>query len=300
MTRTFFLCLLFLMPLDALGAQAVVPQGTWGARSSTGLTFVGKWTAVPDTTNGTVTGTWTLVNAEGSTVANGGWSASKSPDAWIGNWRAANFGGSEHEFSGSWNSSVELKVSARFADLFERAAQTIVSGSWRSGNNSGAWSIKAQAAEKTTPSTSNPGNSEMDRLLRDFRAIVHPPEEKEILGRWLMVREIDTEQFLTGKAGPDHILFDERGVRDTTAGRPYKWALIVSLDNEGRLIGSSRTTWTRPERSRFDFSSREIMFSKDYGGHAPYHYRCRMPAANRLVCILDKANPGHAVEFRKF
>ena len=146
MIRSFFLCLLLLIPLDISGAQAVERQGTWGARSSNGLTFGGTWTAVPDLTSGTVTGTWTLVNAQGTTIANGGWSASKSPDGWIGNWRAANFGGSEHEFSGSWKSGVELKKTARLADLFEKAAQAIVTGSWRSGNNSGAWSIRAQVA----------------------------------------------------------------------------------------------------------------------------------------------------------
>jgi len=146
MIRSFFLCLLLLIPLDISGAQAVERQGTWGARSSNGLTFGGTWTAVPDLTSGTVTGTWTLVNAQGTTIANGGWSASKSPDGWIGNWRAANFGGSEHEFSGSWKSGVELKKTARLADLFEKAGQAIVTGSWRSGNNSGAWSIRAQLA----------------------------------------------------------------------------------------------------------------------------------------------------------
>jgi len=260
---------------------------------------VGTWTAVPDPTNGTVTGTWTLVSGQGATIANGGWSASKSPDGWIGNWRAANFGGSEHEFSGSWRSGVELKASARLADLFEKAAQTIVSGSWRSGSNSGAWSIRAEAADKTTPPTGNPGKSEIGPMLSAFRAAGHAPEEKEILGRWLLVKEIDTEQFLSGRAGPDHILFDERGVRDTTSGHPYYWALMVTLDREGRLIGASRTTWTGPETSRIEFKAREVTFSKDYGGDAPYHYRCRMPAADRLICIIDKPDPGHAVEFRK-
>lgn len=289
MTRAFLFCLLSLIPLDTSGAQAVVPQGTWGAKGSNGLTLVGTWTAVPDPTSGTVTGTWTLVNAQGSTVANGGWSASKSPDGWVGNWRAANFGGSEHEFSGSWRSGVDLKENGRFADLFEKAGQTIVTGSWRSGSNSGAWSIRAEATAKTTPPTSNPGKSEMGPMLSAFRAASHPPEEKELLGRWLLVKEIDQ----------DHVLFDERGVRDTTSGHPYRWELTVTLDYEGRLIGASRTTWTGPETSRIEFKAREVTFSKDHGGNAPYRYRCRMPAADRLICIIDKPDPGHAVEFRK-
>ncbi|MFN2601461.1 MAG: hypothetical protein ABR582_01760 [Gemmatimonadaceae bacterium] len=148
--KTFFvLCLLLFPAGNELSGQANVAQGTWSARAGTGLTFVGTWTAVPGPTNETVTGTWTLVNAQGTTVAGGAWSASKSPDAWLGNWRAANFGGTEHEFSGSWRSSVELKPNARFADLFERAAQSIASGSWRSGSHSGGWSIKAELAQRS-------------------------------------------------------------------------------------------------------------------------------------------------------
>jgi hypothetical protein len=113
--------------------------------------------------------------------------------------------------------------------------------------------------------------------------------EKEMLGQWLLVKEIDA----------DRVLFNESGVRDTTSGHPYRWQLTVTLDNDGRLIGASRTTWTGPETSRFELKAREITFDKDYGGAARYHYRCRMPAADRLICVIDKPDPGHAVEFRK-
>jgi len=134
-------------PGKAVRAPAVAPQGTagsgqWSARSSTGLTLGGTWTAVPDAKSGTVTGTWTLVDPQGRTLAGGGWSASKSPDGWTGNWRAANFG-TEHEFSGSWRAGVNLKANAGFADLFEKAVQSVVSGSWRYGRHSGSWSIRA-------------------------------------------------------------------------------------------------------------------------------------------------------------
>jgi hypothetical protein len=137
-------CLVF-ASVDRAGAQTAAPQAQpnlWSARNNNGQMFGGTWTAVADTTNGTVTGTWTLVDAGGRTLANGGWSASKSPDGWIGNWRAANFGGTEHEFTGSWRADVTLKASAGFSALFEKAVQVAVSGSWRMGNNSGAWSIR--------------------------------------------------------------------------------------------------------------------------------------------------------------
>lgn len=142
----FLLCLVFFVCVDRADAQAVVPQSTspnlWTARSSSGQAFGGTWTAVPDAKTGTVTGTWTLVDTQGRTLADGGWSASKSPDGWVGLWRAANFGGTEHEFAGSWRAGVDLKATAGFVDLFERAVQSVVSGTWRMGNHSGAWSIR--------------------------------------------------------------------------------------------------------------------------------------------------------------
>jgi len=149
----FLLCLLFLAAIDVSGAQAVARQGasgnaqsnasgTWSARSSSGLTLMGTWTAVPDTATGTVTGTWALMDAQGGTVAYGGWSAAKSSDRWTGAWRAV-VSGREGEYSGTWTAAVELKGDARFVDLFEKATQSVVSGTWRAGKQSGAWSIRA-------------------------------------------------------------------------------------------------------------------------------------------------------------
>ncbi|MBA2302052.1 MAG: hypothetical protein H0W08_05410 [Acidobacteria bacterium] len=90
----------------------------------------------------TVTGTWTLVDAKGITVRRGGWSAAKTPAGWTGAWRAA-VSGSKAEYSGTWSAGGDLKPDARFADLFELAVQTVVSGNWRAGSQSGAWSIRA-------------------------------------------------------------------------------------------------------------------------------------------------------------
>jgi hypothetical protein len=103
---------------------------------------MGTWTAVPDSTGETVMGTWTLVDAQGRTVADGGWSAAKSPARWNGAWRAV-ISGRDGEYSGTWSADVDLTVKATFADLFEKAVQTVVSGNWRAGNRSGAWSIRA-------------------------------------------------------------------------------------------------------------------------------------------------------------
>ena len=146
-------CLLLLAAIDVSRSQAVVrqgasgiaqsnPSGTWSAKSSSGLTLMGTWTAVPDTATGTVTGTWTLVDAQGKTLADGGWSAAKSPDRWTGAWRAV-ISGREGEYSGTWTASVDLKAGARLVDLFEKAAQAVVGGTWRAGRQSGVWSIRA-------------------------------------------------------------------------------------------------------------------------------------------------------------
>ena len=150
-------CLLFLAVADVSGGQAVVRldtpgnaqsdrSGAWTARATTGLTLMGTWTAVPDSTGGTVTGTWTLTDAKGRPVASGAWSAAKSPARWTGAWRAI-VAGREGEYSGTWTASVDLTADGTFVDLFEKAVQTVVSGSWRAGSQSGAWSIRASKRE---------------------------------------------------------------------------------------------------------------------------------------------------------
>jgi hypothetical protein len=151
------LCLLSLAAIDVSSAQAVARQdiagnaqsnrsGTWSAANTSGRTFMGTWTAVPDPKTGSVTGTWTLVDAQRKTLAGGGWSAARSPAGWTGAWRA-NVSGRNGEYSGTWNSGVDLKVDAGFDDLFEKAVQSIVSGAWQMAKDSGGWSIRAAKRE---------------------------------------------------------------------------------------------------------------------------------------------------------
>ncbi|HEX5076100.1 MAG TPA: hypothetical protein VFW03_23005 [Gemmatimonadaceae bacterium] len=101
---------------------------------------MGTWTAVLDT-SGTVTGTWELTDAQGRTLAQGGWSAAKAPDTWIGGWRAA-VTGKDGEYSGTWTADVGDSTSTGFPDLFAKALQAVVSGTWRMNQLSGAWSIR--------------------------------------------------------------------------------------------------------------------------------------------------------------
>ena len=136
------LCVLLLISVGS-DAQPAPLKGGWTARSSTGLTLKGTWTAVADSKTGAVTGTWTLDDAKGTTVTSGGWSAAKSPTGWTGAWRSA-VSGSKAEYSGTWSATVKLKADAPFVELFAIALKTIVSGTWRTGRHSGAWSIRAQ------------------------------------------------------------------------------------------------------------------------------------------------------------
>ena len=134
------------VPGLASGVAQASRSGSWSARTASGRTFMGTWTAVHDTAKGTATGVWTLLGEENVTLATGGWSAAKSPVNWTGAWRA-NFAGRDGEFSGTWTATTDLAGNAPFVDLFEKALQVIVSGTWRTGGQSGAWSIRAFARE---------------------------------------------------------------------------------------------------------------------------------------------------------
>jgi len=117
------------------------PVNTWAARSGSGQTFGGTYTATEDAKTGAVTGSWTLLDAQGRSLASGAWSAAKSPSGWTGNWRAVAVG-RPGEYTGTWSASPGLKGSARFADLFAKAAQSAVSGTWRARGQTGSWTIQ--------------------------------------------------------------------------------------------------------------------------------------------------------------
>ena len=142
--------------LISIGATAQTRQsGNWGANSSDGRVVRGTWTAVPDSTGATVIGTYTITDSAGAKLAEGLWSAAKATTGWSGAWRA-NIAGKPGEFTGTWTSSTDLK-DGRFNDLFEKAIQAVVSGTWRMGEKTGAWSIRAAA--RATPPASPPMDS---------------------------------------------------------------------------------------------------------------------------------------------
>ena len=124
------------------GALGGARANSWAARSTTGLTLGGTWTATEDAKTGAVTGTWTLVDAQGRIVRRGAWAAAKAASGWTGNWRA-NVEGKGGEYSGTWTARVDLKPAARLADMFAKALEAAISGTFRAGGVSGAWTIQA-------------------------------------------------------------------------------------------------------------------------------------------------------------
>jgi len=135
-------CLVLTLVLQDTAAQQTPRRdNTWAARSSTGQTIGGTWTVIERLKSGGVNGSWTLLDAQGRLVASGGWSAAKSPDGWTGSWRAA-AAGQSGEFTGTWTAKLDLKPAGGFADLFAKAVEAAVSGTWRSGPRSGAWTIR--------------------------------------------------------------------------------------------------------------------------------------------------------------
>lgn len=159
--RLIILCLLSLTTAGASGAQTGAPQdttrtarsnwwGNWAARSRSGVTLNGTWTAAPGQKAGTVVGTWTLADAQGEAVANGAWSAAKAPAGWSGAWRAV-VAGKPGDYTGTWTAIGDFKGDASFGDLFEKAVQATVGGAWAAGRQSGAWSIRAAKPEFPKP-----------------------------------------------------------------------------------------------------------------------------------------------------
>jgi len=125
---------------DTVKRVPVNRNGSWSAATASGQTLMGTWTAVLDTA-GTVIGTWRLTDAQDRTVAEGAWSAAKSPAGWTGGWRAV-ISGRDGEYGGTWTAALGGKPDAPLADLFRNALTAIVSGTWRLGQRSGAWSIR--------------------------------------------------------------------------------------------------------------------------------------------------------------
>jgi hypothetical protein len=121
-----------MLAVSSVLASGAEIRGSWSASSTNGRSFGGTWTAETHKESGGVTGTWMLREATGKILMSGVWSASKSPQAWNGAWRAIVAGGAG-EYAGTWAAEATLATESRLADLFESALRAVVTGTWKVG-----------------------------------------------------------------------------------------------------------------------------------------------------------------------
>ena len=139
--------------------------------------------------------------------------------------------------------------------------------------------------------------SPMELLIKEFGAAA-PTSDDQVLGAWILVLNINSEKFLTGRSGADSVLADPRGVRDANLGGRAYWEVLIDRRPNGALQARSRTTWMPDEVSPITRGQDgDLRFTKDYGGDTGYLYRCRTAASDRLVCLIDRENTGHGVAF---
>lgn len=154
-------------------------------------------------------------------------------------------------------------------------------------------------------------DSAMTRMRVLFDA-AEPAKPENLLGEWVAVKEVWTENFLTGRTGPDHIEADENGIRrrqsgEYSVGRPRSvepghsldWKLTFRAHGES-IQAVSDVPWPPTgDVSNVRFAANgDFVFDKDYGGDSMWSYRCRAVDPQRIVCLLKEAE-GHGVEFRK-
>jgi hypothetical protein len=144
-----------------------------------------------------------------------------------------------------------------------------------------------------TRSANHPTMAELIKLFQSSPT----PKRGELRGDWVVVTTVNTERFLAGQDGPDHITFDSTGIR--RGAGDLDWRMSVEERVSGIMFVST-TLWTEVEHSRVVFNKAgEVTFTKDYGGDTPYSYRCRSPSSKRLLCLIDIVPSGHAIEFRR-
>ena len=135
-----------LLPGVLLAGTADQPkwQGTWAATVGGGTTaLAGTWNAAPGDAPDTIAGTWSLRDQNGTELATGTWAAGKEGRVWKGSWQARRASG--QIYNGTWRAQAELAATSHLPDLFAAAIAKAVSGSWRIGNYSGAWTIRVYA-----------------------------------------------------------------------------------------------------------------------------------------------------------
>ena len=159
--------------------------------------------------------------------------------------------------------------------------------------------------------SAQPDSSPMSRLGAVFAA-ARPAKRAELNGNWVLVNWVTTQQFITGQNGPDHVLANEEGIRNSDAARQEKhpfsfhdpqqfyWRLMFRhVGNRVQIV--SRGEWLRPDGDVEDLTfagNGDFEFEPDFGAEGDFTYRCRMESATRIVCLF-KNGGGDGLQFRK-
>ena len=141
----------------------------------------------------------------------------------------------------------------------------------------------------------------MEQLRSEFERAA-AARGNDLLGTWVLVRHVMTEAFITGRAGPDHLLSDSDGVRrDMSGRRRLEWRLTIERGTDHKLRAISETVWEPSgDSSVLEFTERgDFVFEKQYGGEGRWIYRCRRKDSRELICLLKDHETGHGVVFRK-
>jgi hypothetical protein len=117
-------------------------RGSWRAAAGA-RTFQGTWTADlnPNTPN-RAQGTWTVITGN-RVVLQGTWAANKQGTVWRGSWSAllASAPAGSRPITGTWQADVKDSSIDTLTAMLRRTAQAQIDGTWRSGGQSGSWSL---------------------------------------------------------------------------------------------------------------------------------------------------------------
>jgi len=165
-----------------------------------------------------------------------------------------------------------------------------------------SFTLYAQSAQRHS--------SPMARLEAVFGA-ARPAERAELNGNWVLVTQVFTQHSLNGQNGPDHVLANEEGIRNSDAARQEKhpfsykspqqfyWRLRFRHDSN-RVQIVSEGEWLRPDGDVEDVTfhaNGDFEFEPDFGAEGDFTYKCRMESATRIVCLFHRG--GEGLEFRR-
>lgn len=120
-----------------------------------------------------------------------------------------------------------------------------------------------------------PGAASAMGQLRAAFELAAPPRPKDLLGDWVLVKHVLTERFLTGRDGPDHVLFDPVRIRrEGRNGTRGEWTVTFACRGDEKCHATSGTVWEPTgDVSPVEFSTDgDALFEKAYRGDSRWIY----------------------------